>query len=305
MKDNLLIVGGSGFIGKSLAKKALNIGFKITIISLNRVNKDQRIAGVSYLQVDITNFKELREKLSKISFSCVVNLSGYVNHSSYLDGGNEVINAHFNGLQNLLQALDWGNLSRFIQIGSSDEYGHNTAPQSESMKESPISPYSLGKLASTRLLQMLHETEDFPAVVLRLFLVYGEGQCKNRFLPQIINGCLLGKSFPVSKGRQLRDFCHIDDITSGILKSLNKDEALGEVINLGSGSPISIIKVVKEVQKIIGSGYPEYGKIAYRKNEIMELYPDIDKAKHLLGWHPKMNFIDGLKRTIDFYRLNN
>ena len=65
------------------------------------------------------------------------------------------------------------NIKRFVQIGSSDEYGNIKAPQQEESREHPISPYSIGKLASTQFLQMLHRTEGFPAVILRPFLIYG------------------------------------------------------------------------------------------------------------------------------------
>lgn len=305
MEDNLLIVGGSGFIGSSLVKRALDADFKVTVISLHQVELERRIANVNYLQVDIGDINSLKDKLLNLSFNYVVNLSGYVDHSKYLSGGHNVINTHFNGLQNLIRVLDWTKLSRFIQIGSSDEYGCISAPQFEYMKEAPISSYSIGKLASTRLLQMLYETEDFPAVVLRLFLVYGEGQNNLRFIPQVIEGCLRAEKFSVSEGRQLRDFCHIDDVTSGIIKSLEAEKALGEVINLASGKPVSIMEVVTEIQNIIGTGVPEFGKIAYRKNENMELYANIDKANKLLDWRPKIKLSDGLKSSINFYRSQN
>jgi nucleoside-diphosphate-sugar epimerase len=302
MEDNLLIVGGSGFIGRNLAEKSLKAGFNITVISLTKIAYKKKIPGVIYIQADITNLPLLKEKLFNTSFNYVVNLSGYIDHSSYLDGGYIAINAHFNGLQNLLQVLDWSVLKRFVQIGSSDEYGNVSAPQFEHMSESPISSYSLGKLASAKLLKMLYQTENFPAVILRFFLVYGEGQSNKRFIPQIIQGCLLEKNFPVSEGGQLRDFCYIDDISSGILKSLLEDKALGEVINLASGISVSIRKVVEEIQNIIGTGSPEFGKIAYRKNENMELYANIDKAKTLLGWYPKVDLKQGLTKSIDFYK---
>ena len=305
MEENLLIVGGTGFIGRNLSEKSLKEGFNVSIISLNKIDPNKKIPGVIYIQVDITNLPLLKEKLFNRSFNYVVNLSGYIDHRLYLDGGDEAINVHFNGLQNLLKVLDWKVLKKFVQIGSSDEYGSVSAPQNEHMSESPISSYSLAKLASTKLLKMLYQTENFPAVILRLFLVYGEGQDDKRFLPQIIQGCLLKKKFPVSEGSQLRDFCYIDDISEGILKSLLIDETLGEVINLASGESISIRKVVEEIQHIIGSGSPEFGKIPYRKNENMELYASIEKAKSLLDWYPKVDLKKGLTKSINFYKNLN
>ena len=76
---------------------------------------------------------------------------------------------------------------------------------------------------------MLHKTENFPATVLRLFLVYGPHQKNDRLIPQVINGCLKKKKFPVSKGHQLRDFCYVDDVINAIILSLIKKKALGKV----------------------------------------------------------------------------
>ena len=131
-----------------------------------------------------------------------------------------MIDAHFRGLQNILEVLPRSRLKRFVQIGSSDEYGDAAAPQHEKLREAPISPYSLAKVACTHFLQMLHRTENFPGVTLRLFLTYGPGQDSKRFLPQIIRGCLDDRAFPASEGEQIRDFCNVHDTVLADLESL-------------------------------------------------------------------------------------
>jgi len=298
MKGNLLIVGGSGFIGRNLSIKSLSQDFNTTVISLTKIDFDNEIPRVNYIQVDITNANQLRAQLSKKNFHYVINLSGYIDHSTFLNGGVKVMSTHFGGVQNLLEVLDWSQLRRFVQIGSSDEYGSVPAPQNENIRESPISPYSLAKVSSTNLLQMLYRTEKLPIVVLRLFLVYGEGQKNNRFVPQIIKGCLLDEFFPTSKGEQLRDLCHVDDITDGILSVLENDKVNGEIINLASGVPVSIREVIETIQQYVGSGRPGYGKVAYRNGENMQLFADISKAKRILNWSPKIPLLEGIKKTI-------
>ena len=298
MAEKLLIVGGTGFIGSNLAHKAIENAFNTTVLSLNLPTKDKQIESVEYLQADITNLDQLRERLSSYKFDYIVNLAGYIDHSRFLDGGRQIINTHFDGVQNLLQVLDWTYLKRFVQIGSSDEYGDQIAPQSEDVRESPISPYSSGKLFSTQLLQMLYRTEELPIVVLRLFLVYGPSQNNKRFLPQIIEGCLTDSSFPASTGEQLRDFCYVDDISRGIIMSLKNDDVKGKVVNLASGKSISIREIVELVRSIIGSGNPEFGKIPYRVGENMALYADTTKARKLLNWAPEIKIEEGVRRTI-------
>lgn len=300
MTEKLLIIGGTGFIGKNLAMNAVESGYHTTVLSLHAPK--QVIEKVDYIQADVTNFEQLQETLSKTTFDYVVNLSGYIHHSSFLQGGRGLIDTHFVGVQNILQLLDWGVLKRFVQIGSSDEYGNNIAPQQENMREAPISSYSLAKTASTQLLQMLHQTENLPVVIFRLFLVYGPGQDNARFLPQIIKGCFEGKHFPVSAGEQLRDFCFIEDISTGILMALKNNQIQGEVINLASGAPVAIHEVIATVRKLVGRGNPEYGKVPYRAGENMALYADTSKAKKLLAWEPKISLEEGIKRTIGAYQ---
>ena len=301
MTESLVIVGGTGFIGGHLAKRAIDCGFKTYVLSLNPPSESQKIQKVEYIQADISNLEELNEKLVITAYDYVVNLSGYVNHSSYLDGGRSVVDCHFNGVQNLLEVIDWSSLKRFVQIGTSDEYGNHLSPQSEKMPPSPISPYALAKTSSSNLLQMLYHSENFPAVILRLFLVYGPNQNNLRFLPQIIKGCINGDSFPVSAGNQIRDFCYVEDIIDGILMTFNKNEANGEVINLASGMPISIKNAIEIVQKIIGKGGPVFDQIPYREGENMSLYADITKAKKIINWQPKTSFSIGIKKTIQFF----
>jgi len=217
---------------------------------------------------------------------------------NYSNGGSKVYDAHFTGVRNLIDCLDRSHLKGFVQVGSSDEYGNNPAPQSENQREAPISTYSSAKVASTYFLQTLYKTEKFPTVILRPFLVYGPGQGKERFIPQIIKGCLNNQKFPTSKGEQLRDFCFVDDIIQAIFSSLDNDSVHGEVINIASGKPISIKKMVNTIVDMIGSGEPQFGQVAYRSGENMALYGDIVKAKRLLDWRPSIGLEQGLAETI-------
>jgi nucleoside-diphosphate-sugar epimerase len=300
--DYLLVVGGTGFIGQWVVKAAIKRGYKVGVLSSTHLQTLKKLRGVDYLKANLLDKKELLIELQSHRITHVVNLSGKIHHSSYLEGGRAILETHFIGVLNLVEVLDWKSLKCFIQVGSSDEYGNNQSPQNEKQNEDPISSYAVGKASATKFLQMLHKTEGFPVVITRLFLVYGPGQNKYRFLPQIITECLNNKVFPTSLGEQLRDFCYVEDISEGLLKILETSNFFGEIFNLASGKPISIRKVTEQIITIIGSGKAKIGSLPYRKCENMSLYADISKANELLLWMPKINLKDGLNKTISFYR---
>ena len=299
--SSILVIGGTGFIGISLVKKLLKLGAKVTSLSLKNKKKFFYHKNLEYIFCDYTKLSSLRKKIKK-PFKYIINLGGYIDHRKFFDKGNVVIENHFLSTMNILLSLKKNKLKRYLHIGTCDEYGENTSPIKENFKEDPITSYAFAKLASINLLIMLNKTENFPATVLRLFLVYGPHQKKNRLIPQVINGCLKKKRFPVSKGNQLRDFCYVDDIVDAIILALIKKRALGEVFNVGSGRPISVKSIINTISKIIKQGKPQFNKIPFRKNENLKLYPSINKINRILGWKPKTKLKQGLVKTINYYK---
>jgi len=292
-----LILGGHGFIGRHLTDALLQQGAEVTVIGTRVVKKSEE-GGCRYIQADITELSTL-DAISSVAYHFVFNLSGYIDHLPYFSGGRKLIDNHYTGLLNVLDCLNLSELIRFIQIGSSDEYGSQAAPQHETMREAPISPYSCAKASATHLIQMLSHTEGFPGIVLRFFLVYGPGQNDQRFIPQIIKGCLDDNTFPTSAGDQLRDFCYVTDVVEAMLLAAQSQKTQGHVINIASGQPVSIRDVIETIQEKVGQGQPRFGQYPYRKGENMALYADVTKAKQLLGWAPKVDFDDGITRCIE------
>jgi len=298
-QNNILIVGGTGFIGYHLAKKVLTKGWNVTSISSKPPKKIRYLSGVNYQFCDITNKKILKKKINK-PFKYVVNLGGYVDHSNK----KKTFKSHYYGCKNLAEIFLKKKLLSFVQMGSSIEYGNIRSPQKESSKVDPKfikSIYGKAKLLSSTYLLNLFKRKKFPCTILRLYLAYGPRQDINRFLPIIINGCIKNKKFPCSAGNQLRDFVFVEDVVEAIIKSLTNKKARGQILNIGSGKPKKIINIIKNVKKISKGGQPQFGEIKLRKDEILKLYPSIKKTKKIINWRPKILFNKGLKLTIKFY----
>lgn len=298
--DRILVIGSTGFIGRHLVRRCLEHTPFVTCLGLG--NKKLSMMEVEFISADISDKKQLQSALYNKLFDYVFNLGGYIDHTPYFRGGRTAIESHFTGLMNLTDCIDRERLKGFVQIGSSDEYGGTPAPQKEDIREMPISPYSFAKTAASQFIQMLFRTEGFPGVVLRFFLVYGPGQDNERFLPQIINGCLNNEEFKSSEGKQLRDFCYIDDAVNAMIKAAVTQEAMGQVINIASGSPVMIKELIEMIMSMTDGGKPVWGLHPYRKGENMKLYADISLAERLLDWKPHTSLEDGLKKTIDYYR---
>ncbi len=299
-KKKILIVGGTGFIGYHLAKKSLKKGWQVTSISSNRPKKIRYLPKVEYICCDIRNKKLLRRSIRK-AFDYVVNLGGYVDHSNK----KKTFKSHYGGCKNLSEIFLKKPPLSFVQIGSSLEYGISSSPQKENIKcnlNTIKSIYGKAKLLSSRHIIELFKKKNFPSTVLRLYLVYGPRQDANRFLPITILGCIKNKQFPCSKGDQLRDFIYVDDAVEAIIKSLTNRNAIGQIINIGSGKPKRIKSVIEKVKKISKGGYPKYGMFKQRKFEIPKLYPNVEKAKNKINWEQKISFKKGLRKTINSYK---
>ena len=300
LKKKILIVGGTGFIGYHLARKSLTKGWQVTSISSNPPKKIRYLSRVKYIICDITKKNILKKNINK-SFDYVVNLGGYVDHSNK----KKTYESHYLGCKNLTAIFLKKIPKTFVQIGSCVEYGNLKSPQKENTKSNPKlirSVYGKAKLLASMHLLNLFKKNNFPSVVLRLYLAYGPKQDVNRFLPIIIKGCIKNEKFPCSKGNQFRDFIHVDDVVDAILKSLVNEDAKGQIINIGSGKPKKIKNIIEQIKIITKGGHPEYGKIKFRKDEILKLYPSINKIKKILNWKPKTNLDEGLVKTINYYK---
>lgn len=138
-RTRLLVVGGTGFIGRHVVDRAVDLGWDVCSLSLRPQGHVR--PGVRGISGDIATERDLVSAVGDLQFEYVVNCAGYIDHAPYFTGGRKAINAHFDGVLNLIDTLDREKIRMFVNIGSSDEYGSGPAPQVESQREAPVSPY--------------------------------------------------------------------------------------------------------------------------------------------------------------------
>lgn len=204
-----------------------------------------------------------------------------------------------------MNSLADSGVSRFVASGTCEEYGNAEQPVSEETMLAPLSPYSASKSAATLWCSMAHINSNFPVVILRPFMVYGPGQDLNRLVPQAIVSALRNVDLPMTAGRQTRDFIHVADVIDGYLAAGIKAGIDGHVINLGSGTELSVKDVVSRIYEMTeSSARPLPGAVEYRSAELWESRADVKKALELLGWKAKISLNNGLEQTVDWYREN-
>ena len=304
LKKNILITGGTGFIGFNLIKR-LSKRKKIKIYSLSRRKPkiENKLSNVTYLYCDISKKKKLNKVLSKKNFDYVVNLAGEVNHFEKKN----TFNSHYIGCKNIAQFFINKKIKKFIQMGSCVEYGKYSSPQKETYEpklRDIKSAYGKSKLRATYMLLNYFRKKKLPVVIFRLYITFGPNQEPNRLIPTVITNCLKNKIFDCSNGSQYRDFVHVNQVVSLIVKALNKKKIVGQIFNIGSGKPVRVRTVIEKIRKSINMGQPMYGKIKLRKDEIMKLYPNISKLVKFFNFKLKDSFQSDLNNTIANYKKN-
>ncbi len=301
MKTNskILIPGGTGFLGYHLSSSLIKKGWIVHSISKFKPKKNRTVKGVKYIFCDVRNKKKLKVKLDSY-YDYIVNLSGYVDHSR----NKSIHKIHFEGCKNLILNFWKKKPKKFIQIGSSVEYGKIKSPQKEINKVSVSkikSVYGRSKLLSTNYLLKLCKEKKFPVIILRPYLIYGPGQSLDRLIPITILNCMKNNSFNCSTGKQIRNFMYVKDFSKVLYKFLFI-KTNGEIINIGSQKNYKVKFIISRIRNLIGKGNPRYGKIKLRKDEPLSLFPNLIKFKKFIKFRNETKIDEGLKKTISYYQ---
>lgn len=307
-----LVTGVAGFIGRSIAAALLARGDSVRGIDSFVTGKRENLAGleaIEFLEADLAD-----------PVACARACAGVdtVFHEAALASVprsvQDPVSTHRNCVDatlNLLVAAREAGVRRVVYAGSSSAYGDTpTLPKHEEMTPSPISPYAAAKLAGEHYMLSFARVYALETVVLRYFNVFGPcqdpGSPYSGVLAVFCRRMLAGEQPTIyGDGQQSRDFTYIDNVVEANLlaAAAPADKVSGQVMNLATGARITLNETFEILCELTGyRGRPAYAPP--RPGDIRDSLADIRRAQELLGYRPRIDFREGLARTVAWYRNN-
>jgi len=313
-KPTVLVTGGAGFIGAHLAKRLIAEKYRVIIVdNLNDyydpgLKKDRLkilLKGLKFVfyKVDITDRKALEKifKKHKIGIICHLAAQPGVRHSlidPWVYGTTNV-----QGTINLMELAKDVPVKKFILASSSSVYGEKAKiPFSESYKiDSPASLYGATKMATELMGYAYHHLHGLKVVALRFFTAYGPWGRPDMAYFKFANLITAGKPIDIYNfGKMKRDFTYIDDIIDGIMAVIKRNFNY-EIFNLGNNKTVELEKFISLLENNLGIK-AKRNYLGNNPTELIATWANINRAKKMLGYKPKISIEEGLKKFVIWYK---
>lgn len=299
----LLVTGGTGFVGSAFVRHAVAQGGAVSVVA--RPTSDHwRLAPVAgrYARVDLA-LDELADAAGALPTGCdaVVHFAAAGVNQSF-DDVDVIVQANVVGTLRALQAALRLGAHRFVLVGSSGEYG----PGVEIDEDAPLRPtseYGASRASATLLARAFGARRGLDVVVVRPFAVFGAYESAYRLVPYCILRGLRGEPLHISSGVQTRDYVHVDDVARGVAAACIVPGARGGTFNLCTGRETSVLEAASLVARLTGRGSTvETGARAPIPGEMWRTTGSAARAREVLGWRPRLTLVEGLERTISWFR---
>jgi nucleoside-diphosphate-sugar epimerase len=302
----IVITGGAGFIATTLAHELVG---RNEIVAIDNLHRDT-VSGTELLehpnfdfhQGDVLDADLMRELAAGAT---------HIVHCAAIAGVETVLESPVRTMRvNVVGTL--GTLERFVDFSTSEVFGTHAY----NVREGQVSTigsvgearwtYAVSKLTGEHMAHAYHDELQLPAVTVHPFNVYGPRQVGGGAIRAFIEAALAGEDLTVrGDGSQIRAWCYVDDMVSGVLSCLERPEAVGQAFNIGNPrSSVTIYELALRVKRLTGcSGEIVFVPLGYTDVELR--IPNVQKARELLFWEPKVELDDGLARTIAWYRSHS
>lgn len=303
-----LVTGCAGFIGSHLVDKLLRIGYEVQGIDCftDYYPREIKEANIAYA-LHSPKFRLISRDILEISENDIPNVD-YVFHLAAQAGVRASWGKDFRiytrnnieATQRLLEFYRDKEIKKFVYASSSSVYGRVKLPMREDSLLKPESPYGVTKLAGENLCYLYYSNYHFPVISLRYFTVYGPRQRPDMAIHRFVRAILNGDEIIVyGDGYQTRDFTYVDDVVEAMVMAVNSN-VNGEVLNVGSGSRVSVNELIGRIEKITkNKAIVTY--VETQKGDDKDTLADIRKAREILDWEPQVKINEGLKHYIAWF----
>ncbi|MEM7129625.1 MAG: SDR family oxidoreductase [Chloroflexota bacterium] len=306
-----LVTGGAGFVGSNIVHHLISEGADVRVLDNFSTGRRENLAEVHHeidlIEGDLRSQEICRQAVQGIDYVLHQGAMPSVSRSVADPFTSNDTNA--NATLNMLVAARDAEVKRFVYASSSSIYGDSpTLPKVESMDPRPKSPYAVAKLAAEHFCRIFYDLYGLETVCLRYFNVFGPRQDPNSqysaVIPLFITSLLDGKPLTIyGDGTQSRDFTYVENnIAANLLASTAPTaDVAGQVFNIACGQRYTILELVDALNEILGTNIqPNFD--GSRRGDVKHSQAAIDKAQNSLGYKVQASFIDGLRKTVEWYQ---
>jgi nucleoside-diphosphate-sugar epimerase len=311
---NIIVTGCAGFIGWKVSQLLLEKNKKV--IGIDNINNYydpalkiwrlgilKKYPNFKFYKVDIGDYKKTRKIFQENKIDAVINLAARAGVRASVENPWVYLDTNTKGTLNLLECCKDYKVKKFILASTSSLYASLDMPFKETSKtDTPLAPYSATKKGAEALCHAYHYLYGIDITIVRYFTVYGPAGRPDMSIFKFVKNMDAGKPIPLfGDGTQTRDFTYIDDIADGTIRALKTKGY--EIINLGSDHPVKLNYVIGLLEKNL-SKKAKIKRLKMHPADVTATWANIEKAKKMLGWKPKMPLEKGIENTVKWFLEN-